>query len=236
MEGKLGLGSELVDKVEGDCIEEVSEHDGLVLLSSIQTQVVEVFGVVSLPGELQGRVVPGASDGVKGIDESKTPLLLSVYCLLVDGESVLGLVESKSPVEKEIFVLSLDSDLVDEVADGTFALQASVEVELDIVLGEDTVIVVQLEAIVFDAGIEGSVLSEGEPDLKLVSSVDASFLLSEGLLEGDSGGGGLACGLEGEELVVDEIVVKDGPFAFLQGGPGFGLERVRLRHQQNPIK
>lgn len=213
-----------MDEVKSDTLEEVLGVDSFVFLASVESEVVLVAWVFTTPGELEGRVIPGTAEDVKGINNAEVPLFLSVSGLVVEGESIFSMIEAETPVEKEILVLSLNSDLVEEVTDGSLTLNRTVEIELEVAVGEDTIVIVKLEAVVLDACIESAGIAEGEPELELISSGDLALLLGQGFLEGDAGGGRLAGGLEGEKLVMNEVVLENGPLALLEGSPGFSLE------------
>jgi len=110
---------------------------------------------------------------------------LSVRGFVVNGESIFAIVVSKTPVENQIFILGFNSDLVNEVSNGAFTLNATVEVEPQIVLAQESMIVMQFEAIVLDPCVKGAVFAEGEPHFQFISSADFVVFLGECFLEGN---------------------------------------------------
>jgi hypothetical protein len=184
---------------------------------------------------LKGRVVPGLSGHVEGVEEAEVPAGLAVVDLIIEVQS-FTLTVSQTPVDDDILVLSLNSNFVHQLADGSLALDATIKVESIIVIVEDSMIIMEFESIILNSAIEGSGFSEGEPNLQLISASNLALLLVEGLLEGDGRGGSLAGGLESEELLMNEVIFKDGDLAFLESGPWLAFEGVSFGHQQKSIK
>lgn len=218
--------------MEGEGLEEGARDDSLVLLAAVAAGLEVEVGAAVLPGELSDRVVPLLAGKVEGVDEAEAPLRLAVGGLVVKVEGV-ALTVPEPPVEEQVLVLGFKAELVDEAAEVALALHATIEVEAIVVLGDHSMIVVQFEAVVLDAAVECAGAAEGEPELELISGGDLSVLLGERLLECDGGGGGLAGGLEREELLMHVVILEDGHLALLQRSPRLSLEGVCLGHQQN---
>lgn len=143
------------------------------------------------------------------MDSTELPLVVSESSFLIDGEIVSCLKPSHSPVSLKASFGNLHSSLYVLPFQSLFGLEASVQVELEIVMGEDSIIVVQFESIVLDPPVEGFILGKGEPEFDLSDHHVLALLLGKSFFEIDGGFVGLDCGFDCQYFIVDKVVFKD---------------------------
>lgn len=202
----------------------------IVFIACVRSQEVIITSVV-LPSKLESWVDPSVREDKESIEKSNIEFIFVKWGFIVEGNCSVKSFVWNSVVSWPLILSDFQSSFVGISSEAAFALNTCIEIEFVAIVLMDSIVVVDLVALVFESEVKSVSVSEGEPEFEFLIALGyfAFFGGVETFFEGDGWSGSLFGCFE-DQFVGEEVIIENRVIASFEVGPRLWFEWISFAH------